>query len=73
MLAKALADRLKELDIKALVATLGLASTHFQVTTNKRGGMGDRMQIMRLSQSAEDDTMPLAAACFGKSSENGDF
>jgi hypothetical protein len=31
------------------------------------------MLLMKFSQSAEDGTMPLLAACFDPSTENGDF
>jgi len=70
---KTLSDRLEGSGIKALVAAPGLAATNLQITTNERGGMGEGMWIMRLSQSAEDGAMPLISACFDKSSKNGDF
>jgi len=70
---KTLTSRLDGTGIKAVVAAPGLAATNLQVTTNQRGGMGSSMWIMRMSQSAEDGSMPLLAACFEKSAENGDF
>jgi NAD(P)-dependent dehydrogenase (short-subunit alcohol dehydrogenase family) len=70
---KALADRFGDSGIKAAVADPGLASTNLVVSTNSDGGMGSGMWFMRLAQSAEDGAMPLVAACFDPSMENGDF
>ena len=69
----ALKDRFGDSGIKAVVAAPGLAATNLQVSTNQDGGMGWSMWMMRMAQSAEDGTMPLAAACFDPSTENGDF
>lgn len=70
----ALKEKLANTGIKAAVAAPGLSATNLQVTTNQQGGMGSAdMMIMHLSQSAEDGTMPLLAACFDPSTENGDF
>ena len=71
----ALADRLKDSGgIKAACAAPGLANTDLQKsTTQNGGGMSGSMWIMRFSQSAEDGTMPLLAACFDPTTENGDF
>jgi len=70
---KALAARLEGSGIKALVAAPGLAATNLQVTTAESGGMGSMMWIMKLSQSAEDGTMPLLMCCVGEGVENGEF
>jgi hypothetical protein len=35
--------------------------------------MGSGMWFMRMAQSAEDGAMPVVAACFDPSTENGDF
>jgi NAD(P)-dependent dehydrogenase (short-subunit alcohol dehydrogenase family) len=70
---KALADRFGDSGIKAAVADPGLASTNLAVSTNSDGGMGWGSWIMRLAQSAEDGAMPVVAACFDPSTENGDF
>lgn len=60
--------------VKAVVAAPGLAATNLQVTTAESGGMDfTSMWIMRMSQSAEDGTMPLLKACFCPSVSNGDF
>ena len=69
----ALRDRFGNSGVKAVVAAPGLAATNLQNTTNQSGGMGGGMWIMRFSQSAEDGAMPLAAACFDPSTNNGDF
>jgi len=70
----ALKERLKDAGIKAVCAAPGLAATNLQVTTGKTGGMGmTSMWIMYFSQSAEDGSMPLLAACFDPSTENGDI
>ena len=68
-----LADRLVGSGIKAAVAAPGMAATNLQVTTNKTGGMYGAMWTMCFAQSAEDGSMPLLAACFDPSTENGDF
>jgi len=57
----------------AAVAAPGLSNTNLQKTTAKTGGMDGAMWIMKLSQSAEDGTMPLLAAMLDPSTENGDF
>lgn len=71
----ALQDRLdKSQDYKGIIAAVaapGFAATNLQVTTAATGGMSGAMGIMRLAQSAEDGTMPLAAACFDASTEKG--
>jgi NAD(P)-dependent dehydrogenase (short-subunit alcohol dehydrogenase family) len=69
----ALQDRFGDSGIKVTAAALGLAATNLQVMTNQQGGMGWGMWIMWFAQSAEDGTMPLAAACFDQSTNNGDF
>jgi NAD(P)-dependent dehydrogenase (short-subunit alcohol dehydrogenase family) len=69
---QALKDRLQGSGIKAVVAAPGIARTNLQVTAAQNGGTTNRF-VMALSQSAEDGTMPLLAACFDPSTENGDF
>jgi NAD(P)-dependent dehydrogenase (short-subunit alcohol dehydrogenase family) len=69
---RALKDRFADSGIKAVVAAPGFANTNLQATTAQNGGMNN-MLIMKVSQSAEDGTMPLLAACFDPSTENGDF
>ena len=68
----ALKDRLANTGIKAAVAAPGFAKTNLQATTAQNGGM-ENMLIMKIAQTAEDGTMPLLAACFDPSTENGDF
>jgi NAD(P)-dependent dehydrogenase (short-subunit alcohol dehydrogenase family) len=70
---KALSERIGDSGIKAAVAAPGLASTNLQVSTNQDGGMGTGMWIMRFAQSSEDGTMPILAACFDPTTNNGDF
>jgi NAD(P)-dependent dehydrogenase (short-subunit alcohol dehydrogenase family) len=69
---RALKHRLGGSGIKAVVAAPGFANTNLQTTSAENGGMGN-MLVMRTAQSAEDGTMPLLAACFDPSTENGDF
>ena len=69
----ALADRFGDSGIKAAVAAPGIATTNLQVSTYQDGGMGSGMWFMRFAQSAEDGAMPILAACFDPSTENGDF
>jgi hypothetical protein len=69
----ALADRFGDSGIKAAVAAPGAATTNLQVSTHQDGGMGSGMWFMRFAQSAEDGSMPVLAACFDPSTENGDF
>jgi len=59
--------------LKSVCAHPGIATTNLQVTTAQRNGMGNGMWIMRFAQSAEDGSMPMVAACFDPSSENGSF
>jgi NAD(P)-dependent dehydrogenase (short-subunit alcohol dehydrogenase family) len=66
----ALADRLADNGIKAVVAAPGIAATNLQASST---GMGHMMWIMYFAQSAEDGSMPLLAACFHPSTNNGDF
>lgn len=71
----ALTDKLKDANSKVIstMAAPGLAATNLQVTTSQTGGMGFvSMGLMRLSQSAEDGTMPLLTACF-MPGESGTF
>jgi NAD(P)-dependent dehydrogenase (short-subunit alcohol dehydrogenase family) len=70
---KALADKFGDSGIKAAVAAPGMSSTNLTVSTNKDGGMGSGNWFMRFSQSAEDGAMPVLAACFDPSTNNGDF
>jgi NAD(P)-dependent dehydrogenase (short-subunit alcohol dehydrogenase family) len=70
---KALADKLGDSGIKAVVAAPGVSSTNLTVNTSQDGGMGSGVWFMRFSQSAEDGTMPVLAACFDPSTNNGDF
>jgi NAD(P)-dependent dehydrogenase (short-subunit alcohol dehydrogenase family) len=70
---KALADKFGDSGIKAAVAAPGLATTNLQVSTNQDGGMGSSMWIMRFAQSSEDGAMPILAACFDPTTNNGDF
>lgn len=69
----ALKERFADSGIKAAVAAPGLAATNLQTTSNSDGGMTGNMWIMRFSQSAEDGTMPILAACFDPTTENGDL
>ena len=73
----ALKERLdKSQDYEGIIAAAaapGLAATNLQITTAETGGMQGSMWIMRFAQSAEDGTMPLAAACFDPATENGSF
>ncbi|GKY97626.1 hypothetical protein MPSEU_000721000 [Mayamaea pseudoterrestris] len=68
----ALKERFGDSGIKAVVAAPGVASTNLQTTSAQNGGM-ENLFIMKMSQSAEDGSMPLHAACFDPSTENGDF
>jgi NAD(P)-dependent dehydrogenase (short-subunit alcohol dehydrogenase family) len=70
---KALADKFGNSGIKAAVAAPGMSSTNLTVSTSKDGGMGSGTWFMRFSQSAEDGAMPVLAACFDPSTNNGDF
>jgi NAD(P)-dependent dehydrogenase (short-subunit alcohol dehydrogenase family) len=70
---KALADKFGDSGIKAAVAAPGFATTNLQVSTNQDGGMGSGMWIMRFAQSSEDGAMPILAACFDPTTNNGDF
>jgi NAD(P)-dependent dehydrogenase (short-subunit alcohol dehydrogenase family) len=72
VMTMALKDRFGNSGIIAAVAAPGLSSTNLQTTSKNEGGMAN-MFIMKLAQSAEDGTMPLLAACFDPSTENGDF
>jgi len=71
----ALKEKLANTGIKAAVAAPGFSATNLQVTSSEKGGIGKSSMpwIMRLAQSQEDGTMPLLAACFDPSTENGDF
>lgn len=73
VMTSALADKLKGTTMIAACAAPGLADTSLQQTTNKDGGMGGAMWIMRFAQSGEDGSMPIINACFGEGVENGDF
>lgn len=68
---QALSKKLDGTGIKAAVAAPGLAATNLQVSTGE--GMGWSMWIMRFSQSAQDGALPVMAACFDPTTENGDF
>jgi NAD(P)-dependent dehydrogenase (short-subunit alcohol dehydrogenase family) len=70
---KALAERFGDSGIKAAVAAPGLATTNLSISTNEDGGMGSGMWFMHFSQSAEDGSMPILAACFDPTMQNGDF
>jgi NAD(P)-dependent dehydrogenase (short-subunit alcohol dehydrogenase family) len=70
---KALADKFGDSGIKAAVAAPGMSSTNLTVSTSQDGGMGSGVWFMRFSQSAEDGAMPVLAACFDPSTNNGDF
>jgi NAD(P)-dependent dehydrogenase (short-subunit alcohol dehydrogenase family) len=58
--------------VKALCAAPGLAATNLQVTTAAAGGFGATW-IMAFAQSAEDGTMPLAAAALAPGAAGGDI
>lgn len=73
VMTAALAAKLKDTKIKATVAAPGLANTNLQTTSNEHGGMGGKMWIMYMSQSAEDGTMPILSACFDPEAANGDL
>ena len=64
-----LKERLKDTGIKAVVAAPGCCATSIYDQTS----WIMKWIIMRISQSMEDGAMPLLAACFGTSTENGDF
>jgi hypothetical protein len=66
-----LADRLGKSGVIASCAEPGLAATNLQVTSASDGGMGSSMWIMRMAQSQEDGSMPIAAACFDPTTTNG--
>lgn len=70
---KALAEKFGDSGMIAAVAHPGLAATNLQVTTASTGGMGSGMWFMRFSQSQEDGSMPIIAACFDKATVNGSF
>jgi len=57
--------------VKACVAAPGLAATNLQVTTAADGGMAETW-VMKMSQSAEDGTMPLLQCCIGEAA-SGQF
>lgn len=59
--------------LKSVCAHPGIAATNLQTTTAQAGGMGSGMWFMRLSQSQEDGSMPIIAACFDPTTENGSF
>jgi len=58
--------------VKAVCAAPGLAATNLQVTTHLNGGMSETW-VMRMSQSAEDGTMPLLQCCLGGDVKSGSF
>jgi len=65
-----------ESKVKALCAEPGLSSTNLQVTSSADGGMGGGFTTMlmnRMSQSAEDGTMPLLSCCCKADVNSGDF
>jgi len=69
-----MAERVNEVSgMKSVCAHPGISATNLQVTTAKDGGMGSGMWVMRLSQSQEDGSMPILAACFDPSTTNGSF
>jgi len=51
--------------IRSVCAAPGLARTQLQRTTGKDGGMHADACFMKLSQSAEDGTLPLLTCAFG--------
>lgn len=51
--------RRRKSEVKALVASPGLAATNLQVSTHADGGMSEVWLMKYLAQSAEDGTMPL--------------
>jgi NAD(P)-dependent dehydrogenase (short-subunit alcohol dehydrogenase family) len=68
-----LKDKLGDSGIKAVVAAPGFAKTNLQTASANDGGMPKDSVIMKIAQSAEDGAMPILAACFDSSTENGDF
>ena len=66
----ALADKLEGAgitNVKAICAAPGVSQT------NLYNGAATPGFVMRMSQSAEDGTMPLLTAMFGVDTKNGDF
>lgn len=59
-------------NVKAVCAAPGVSQTNLQVTAGSNGAVTPGF-VMRMSQSAEDGTMPLLTAMFGVNAKNGDF
>ena len=71
----ALADKLEAAgitNVKTVCAAPGVSQTNLQVTAGSNGAVPPGF-VMRMSQSAEDGTMPLLTAMFGVNTKNGDF
>mmetsp|Transcript_22153 Transcript_22153/g.27967 ORF Transcript_22153/g.27967 Transcript_22153/m.27967 type:complete len:343 (+) Transcript_22153:68-1096(+) len=73
-----LAERIEKTNyqhvLKSVCAQPGqIATTNPQKTTTQMGGIGKRMWIIGMSQSQEDGSMPIIAACFDPSTQNGSF
>jgi len=66
---QALTELLKDTGIKAAAAAPGCCATSIY----DQSSWIMKWIIMRISQSMEDGAMPLLAACFDTSTENGDF
>ena len=68
----ALKDRLAAANSKIITAACapGYSATNLQTSSD---GMGGAMWTRIMAQSAEDGTMPLLEACYGPSTESGDF
>jgi hypothetical protein len=59
-------------NVKTVCAAPGVSQTNLQVTAGSNGAVTPGF-VMRMSQSAEDGTMPLLTAMFGVHTKNGDF
>ena len=59
-------------NVKSVCAAPGISQTNLQVTAGSNGAVTPGF-IMRMSQSAEDGTMPLLTAMFGVDTKNGEF
>ena len=68
--AKLEAARIK--NVKSACAAPGISQTNLQVTAGSNGAATPGF-VMRMSQIAEDGTIPLVTAMFGVHTKNGDF
>ena len=59
-------------NVKSVCAALGVSQTNLQITAGSNGAVTPGF-VTRMSQSADDGTMPLLTAMFGIDAKNGDF